>query len=84
MLMILIDVYVPVVDRIYDFFLDEEKPVGSIIEEMAEMICQKERLRPDGKTEDLSLWIVDGRRKLQKEWTLNENGIRSGMRLLLV
>ena len=40
--MILTDVYVPSVDKIYDFQLNEKVPVSTVIEEITEMISQKE------------------------------------------
>lgn len=42
--MILVDVYVPVLDENYDFYLDEYTEIGVIIEQAAEMICQKENV----------------------------------------
>ena len=40
--MILVDIYVPSIGNTYDFQLDEEVPVGNVIEEISEMIGQKE------------------------------------------
>ena len=41
--MILVDVYVPVMDEIYDFYLDEDVEIGLLIPQIAESICQKEQ-----------------------------------------
>lgn len=82
--MILVDIYVPVIDRIYDFLLDGSKYVDAVIEDIADMICQKEQWQIDGDIKNLSLWITSEHRRLSKNLTLADNGIISGMRLMLV
>lgn len=80
----LIDLYVPVVDRVYDFQVDETKAVQVVLDDIADMICQKEQWQMKGESVKLSLWSVDGHRKLEKSKSLIQNGIRSGMQLILV
>ena len=41
--MILVDIYVPSVEQTYDFNIDENAPVSSVIEEVAAMVSQKEQ-----------------------------------------
>ena len=82
--MILVDIYVPVLDEIYDFHLDEHTEIGILIEEAAEMICQKEQCPLKGSAEDLSLWKLDSRYLLSRRNTLAEAGVTAGDKLLLV
>ncbi|CBK75874.1 hypothetical protein CIY_34180 [Butyrivibrio fibrisolvens 16/4] len=42
--MILVDINVPSIDKYYDFLLNENTPIASIIDEITEMIGQKEKL----------------------------------------
>lgn len=82
--MILVDIYVPSLDRNYDFQLNENAGVGTIIEEISEMVGQKERSRIVGDVEKLTL--CDKRQKyvLDKEKTLAECGISTGSSLILI
>lgn len=82
--MILVDVYVPVIDKVYDFHLDENAVVWTVIEDMADMICQKEQCRLRGEPSQLALWMAERKMKLDKRGTLFENGIHSGEQLMLV
>lgn len=82
--MILIDIYVPALDEAYDFHVDEHTEIGTIIEEAAEMICQKEQCPLKGNAGELTLWKSDGRYMLSRGNTLQSAGVRAGERLLLV
>ena len=82
--MILVDVYVPVIDKVYDFHLDENAVVWTVIEDMADMFCQKEQCRLGGAIQQLTLWLAEAKMKLDKDGTLFENGIHSGKRLMLL
>ncbi len=82
--MILVDVYVPVMDEIYDFYLDENVEAGILIEQMAEMICQKEQCPLKGESGKLSLWRPDAQYKLSRGDTLKKARVEAGDSLLLV
>ncbi len=82
--MVLIDVYVPSVDKTYDFQLDENSFVKVIIEEISEMIGQKERTQIAGDIEALTLCDRLNRRILPKNASLRECGVCNGSGLLLV
>lgn len=82
--MILVDVYVPVLDENYDFYLDEYTEIGVIIEQAAEMICQKEKCPLKGDVGELTLWKQDSRYKLNRCDTLREAGVEAGEKLFLV
>lgn len=82
--MILVDIYVPVLDETYDFHVDEHTEIGAIIEEAAEMICQKEQCPLKGDVEELTLWKRETRQKLSRCDTLCEAGVSAGEQLFLV
>ena len=82
--MILVDIWVPAMDKTYDFRLDENMAVGSLVEEIAEAICQKEQCHLEGQTADLTLWRLEQALKLPKAATLRENQVWSGEKLRLV
>lgn len=82
--MILVDVYVPVMDETYDFYLDENVETGILIEQMADMICQKEQCPLRGDVEKLSLWRPGIPYRLSRSDTLQKAGVEAGDSLLLV
>jgi len=82
--MILTDVYVPSVSKHYAFQLDEKVKIGILIEELAELICQKEQCRFVGKKTELVLCIYKSNAIMSKDMTLRDYGIADGGRLILV
>jgi len=82
--MILIDIYVPVLDRVYDFYLDAHKPVEQLISEIAGLIAEKEDTQVYGDKKDFWLCEIEKGRVLHKEHSLAEQGICEGAGLLLV
>lgn len=82
--MILVDVYVPSVDKSYDFNLDETAKGSVILEELVEMIDQKERTSLVGDLGDLILCDRLCCRILPMDIALKDCGIHNGSSLLLV
>lgn len=82
--MILVDVFVPSVNNVYDFQLDEDVRIGLLVEEIGEMICQKEHCCLADGIEKLLLCSLDNREILSKNMTLTECGIRTGGKLMLL
>lgn len=82
--MILVDVTVPSVEKTYDFNLDENAQISSVIEEIAGMICQMEHCSMIGKKDELLLCRYEEQVVLDKHSTLKECGIINGKKLLLV
>ena len=82
--MILVDIFVPGIDKNYDFQLNETIVISAVIEEIGEMISQKEQLDIMGDIDDLQL--CDRRKQvlLPKNKTLAECGIMTGESLILV
>lgn len=82
--MVLVDVYVPSVEKTYDFQLNETIAVDTLIEEISEMIGQKEHSEIKGDVSELVLCNMSTREVLNKNMTLAEQGIITGNSLILV
>ena len=82
--MIVVDIFVPSVDKEYDFQLNENMPIYTVIEEISEMIGQKEHSQIVGSVELLQLCDSEKQCVLHKNKTLLECGITTGKSLILV
>lgn len=82
--MILVDIYVPALGNVYDFQLDEDEKVNIIVEEIGELIGQKEHCQIVGDISELMLCSRDNRIILSPNSTLSELGIHNGNSLILV
>lgn len=82
--MILVDIYVPSVDKTYDFQLNEQISIATVVEEISEMIGQKEHSKISGDIKDLVLCTYETGAILNKTLTLEETGVITGQKLLLV
>ena len=80
--MILVEVQVPVLNRHYDFELDEESLVADLTELVAELIREKEELT--GKTEKHCFYVWEQERILREDETLKQQGVRNGNILYLI
>ena len=82
--MIIVDVNVFILDKFYDFELNEDAKVKEVIEEIVHMVEQKEKTAFTGDIKDMIL--VDNSRKdiLNPDYTLAQQGIDSGWNLSLV
>lgn len=81
--MIIVDIFVPSMNKSYDFSLDENASVAAIIEEICEMIGQKEHSSISGDSSRLFLYRREGIR-LEKKKQLCQLGVRTGQSLILV
>lgn len=81
--MITIDVYVPMIGKTYDFSIDENIIVETIIEEITELIIQKENF-VSSEISDMYLFSHSDNQMLNKMFSLKENGIDTGDKLLLI
>lgn len=82
--MILVDIYVPSVGNVYDFQLDEEEKISTIIEEIGELIGQKEHCQIVGDMGELMLCSREDKQILSKNLTLAASGIKNGNSLILL
>ncbi len=82
--MIMVDVYVPVLDKEYDFCLNPDVKISTVIEEISEMIARKEHSQIAGNTEKMILCDREEGRILDGTKTLGVCRIQTGSRLMLV
>lgn len=81
--MILVDVQVPSLDRTYDFELDETLPVDGLTEKMVTIIKEKEKLQAVSG-EKMYLFALGRERLLNGAFSLKEQGIVTGEKLILI
>ena len=82
--MILVDIYVPSVDREFDFGLDEKAGIAGIIEEVASLVSQKEQCELKGNADVLLLCSMEDKAILPRDKSLEQCHIHNGSRLMLV
>lgn len=82
--MILVEVFVPSVDKTYDFQLNENVPAGMVIQEISEMVGQQEKTKIVGEVSKICLCSQEQERVMRRGRTLAEQGIVTGNRLILV
>lgn len=82
--MILVDIYVPSVDQSYDFRLDQNTTIASVIDEITELIVQKEKSSASVNPEELVLCSREYETVLPPTSTLAQCGITTGAGLILV
>lgn len=82
--MILVDVYIPSVDEVLDFELDEHAKVQEILREMVEMLVRKTKSKTIESIEDFLLYDKETGTAIPYDTSLHAYGIKSGDRLMLV
>lgn len=82
--MIMVDIQVISMDRNYNFSLDEQVPVSSLIMELAELVCQKEGCHLLPEQQEFLLCAPNSGQILNPELSLEEQGIQNGDHLILV
>lgn len=82
--MILVDIYVPSIDKTYNFQLNETIVNKVVIEEVAEMISHKEQVVVWGEISGLVLCHQEQKKILPQNSSLQQCGVRNGSRLILV
>lgn len=82
--MILVDIYVPSVDQTFDFELDENADIRSVLIEVTGMLARKTGSEKAGDAAAFILYNADKGQPMADDRTLHESGIRDGDRLILV
>lgn len=82
--MIIVDVEVPSIERKYQFSLEDQVPVETVIAELVEVICQKEQCSLKGESGQLCLCSKEDKRILNRKATLAQLGVVNAYRLMLV
>lgn len=83
--MILTDIEVPAFAKTFDFKLDENRRIASVIDEIVGILAQE--AREDSQkidAHDYTLCSLENRKILPADRTLAECGIGNGSRLMLV
>lgn len=82
--MIIVNVKVPALEKEYNFSLEEKAPVGDLIEEIVELILQKEGVLFSGDIREMVLCSLENGIQCARERSLSEYGICGGAELILV
>ena len=82
--MINVDVFVPAMDRIYNFNLDEEATINALIVEISELICKKEHSKFDKEIGSFLMGSLDRKICFDSEYPLKAFSIKNGDTLILV
>lgn len=82
--MIIINVRVPALEKVYNFSVEERAKIDDLIEEIVELILQKEGVSFSGNIRDLSLYHVENAVQCGREYCLNDYGICGGSELILL
>lgn len=82
--MIIVDVRVPALEKVYNFSVEEKAKVSDLIEEVLELIVQKEHLAFSGDMEKLTLYCTDRAVQCGQSCCLADYGINGGSELVLV
>lgn len=82
--MIFLEIYAPILGKLYDFQVDENVPVSDLKEEICVMICQKESYEIVNNMNDIMLFSVDGKNLLKDELSCAENGVSNSERLIIM
>ena len=82
--MIIVNIKVPALEKEYNFSVDENAPVQDLVEEIAELIVQKEGVQFSGSMEDMVLCSREPGFQCARRNCLNDYGIYGGAELILV
>lgn len=82
--MIIVNVKVPALEKVYNFSLEERARIKDLIEEIVELIAQKECIQFGGNLEEMVLCSVENGEQCDKNCSLSDYGIVGGAELILV
>lgn len=82
--MIIVNVHVPALEMVYNFSLEETAKIGDLMEEMVELIAQKEHVPFHGNLEEMVLCSLESGEQCDKGQCLAGYGIAGGAELILV
>ena len=82
--MIIVNIKVPALEKEYNFSVDENAPVSELIEEVVELIAQKEGVQFGGNRNEVVLCSREPGFQCARESSLNDYGIYGGGELILV
>lgn len=81
--MMIVNVRVPAIEKVYNFSLEERAKVRELIEEITELISQKENVPFQGNLDEMILCSVENGELCGKDRSLSDYGIVDGAELIL-
>lgn len=81
--MIMVDVEVFLLDRIYDFELDENAAAGEVKEKIVKLIEENLKIRR-AEGEEMELYALRQEKILNDKMTSAQQGVQNGDRLVLI
>lgn len=81
--MIMVDVEVFLLDRIYDFELDENAAAGEVKEKIIKLIEENLKIRR-AEGEEMELYALRQEKILNDKMTSAQQGVQNGDRLVLI
>lgn len=82
--MIIVNIKVPALEKEYNFSVDENAPVEDLVEEIAELIVQKEGVQFSGNMNEMVLCSREPGFQCARQNCLSDYGIYGGAELILV
>ena len=82
--MIIVNVSVPALETVYNFSLEETARISDLMEEIVELIAQKEHVSFGGDLEEMVLCTVENGEQCGKDRCLADYGVAGGAELILV
>lgn len=82
--MIMVDIYFPAVDEVYNFKVDETIKIMYLLQEIGEMMSKKYKSSLHTEAKQFLLCSLDSSRILASNTTLSANGVKNGSRLMMV
>ena len=78
-----VNVKIPVLSAEYEFEIDENKQIASIIEEIVASVCQQEHLIQKGSASQLLMFHQESKRILQAYQNPVRAGVKNGDTLII-
>lgn len=86
--MIIVNIRIPALEKVYNFSIEENAQVSDLIEEITLLVFQKEGLHFDGDPKEdfreMSLCSLDAGVQFSRQATLAEYSVCDGAELILV
>lgn len=82
--MIMVDIYFPAVDTVYNLKVDENSKIHGLVKEISEMMCKKYKSNFEVAGEPYMLCSLDDKQILSGQAALSDYQVRNGSRLMMV
>ena len=82
--MIMVEIEIPSLKKSYDFRLKDDTKIDEIIDEVCEIICQKEKKDVLLRTRDMMLSSISNGIIMNNMYTLGDYNVHDGAMLMLI